>query len=309
MFLNSLQSVAIIFLLTVLGYFCASRGWMNEEVKTFINKFLLNIGIPVMCVSELTSKLDRAGILAALPFILTSSLAIGAAMGLAWLLDRVFLHMPRERLGIFLTMCSVSNALFIGLVMCVEIFGEECTPHVMMFYLTNTTFNQIVCQMIVRRTGTVQKTNKLTLLDFLKMPTVLGIFIGIFLVFLDVRLPGVLAQTAQYVARTVTPLALLLTGYIIYRTRLKNIRIHRDHLIVLLFRFVLCPALGMLMCYLIGVTGLARNVMVVELAMPVLSMAVVYASAYGADETFAAEGAALSTLACFFITPLLVLVL
>ena len=77
----------------------------------------------------------------------------------------------------------------------------------------------------------------------------------------------------------------------------------------MLFRFVICPALGVLICRLIGITGLARNVMVVELAMPAPSMAVVYASAAGADETFAAEGAMLTTLACFLLTLLLVLLL
>ena len=309
MFLHALGSVAIIFLLTAIGYFCAAKGWMNEEVKQFINKFLLNIGIPVMCISELTTRLDREGVFQALPFILSVLCAFAAATGLAWLADRLFLHMPRERLGVFLTMCSVSNSLFVGLIMCVEIFGEESTPHVMMFYLADTFYIQMVCQTLIRRTGKLQKTSKLTVARFFKTPTVIGILTGLTLVLLNVKLPGVIGQTAQYVARTVTPLALLQTGYIIRRTGLKNLKLHRDHWAVMLFRFAICPALGMLVCAVAGISGLARNVMVVELAMPVLSMAVVYASAAGADETFAAEGAMLTTLACFLVTPLLVLLL
>lgn len=37
-------------------------------------------------------------------------------------------------------MCSVSNAIFVGLAMCTELFGDTCTPYVMLYYLINTSF-------------------------------------------------------------------------------------------------------------------------------------------------------------------------
>ena len=55
--------------------------------------------------------------------------------------------------------------------------------------------------------------------------------------------------------------------------------------------------------------GLARNVLLVETAMPVVTQTVVAAADYGADEQFAAQGAALSTIACFVVIPVLMLIL
>ena len=78
---------------------------------------------------------------------------------------------------------------------------------------------------------------------------------------------------------------------------------------VLLFRFVLAPALYVLCCALLGVGSLARDTFVVEAAMPVVTQTVVAASRYGADERFAAEGAALSTIASFIVIPVLMLLL
>ena len=43
--------------------------------------------------------------------------------------------------------------------------------------------------------------------------------------------------------------------------------------------------------------------------MPVVTQTVVACAEYGADERFAAQGAAVSTLACFVVTPVLMLIL
>ena len=63
------------------------------------------------------------------------------------------------------------------------------------------------------------------------------------------------------------------------------------------------------LCALLGIGGLVRSVYVVELAMPVMTQTVVAAAEYGADEQLAAQGAAISTLACFVVTPVLMLLL
>ena len=75
------------------------------------------------------------------------------------------------------------------------------------------------------------------------------------------------------------------------------------------FRFLLAPALSVALCRAFGVTGLAHDVLIVETAMPVVTQTVVAAAEYGADEEFAAQGAALSTIACFVVIPVLMLIL
>lgn len=308
-FLRAVSSVLIIFLLTSLGYFCAVKGWMDAAVKRFISKFLMAAALPATCIYELTENLDRGDIFASLPLLLAGTASQLVTLLIAYLTARFLLHTPRVRFGVFLMMCCTTNAMFIGLAMCTGIFGPACTIYVMMFYMVNTFVNQLVCQPIVRSTGTVQGGKRVTVLDLLKTPTVLGVLAGFVLVALDIQLPYVPIQVAKIISGTSTPLALLLTGYIIYETGLKNLHITRDHLIVMLFRFLICPAVGIGICALLGINGMARDVLIVELAMPVLSMSVVYASAYGADERFAAEGSALTTLACFVVIPVLTMIL
>ena len=62
-------------------------------------------------------------------------------------------------------------------------------------------------------------------------------------------------------------------------------------------------------CHLFGMSGLPMDVFIVESALPVVSQVTVMAGAYGADEKYAATGAALSTLCSFISIPILMLVL
>ena len=221
------------------------------------------------------------------------------------------LRLPRKSLGVFMMMASLSNCVFIGYAMCSELFGSVCTPYVMLYYLVSTSFTQLVGLSLIRWSGESEAHVPLrrTALKFIKTPTVIGILIGFVLVFGDIQLPSLIASYTRYMNDIVTPLALLLTGQIIHEIGLSRLRLDRTQGVMMLFRFLIGPGLCMLLCMLLGVDGLARSVFVVEAAMPVVTQTVVASAEYGADEKLAAQGAALSTLACFVVIPVLMLLL
>ena len=307
-FLHAVASVTIILLLTATGYFCAAMGWMSPQAKRFISKFTMSVPIPCMCVYGLTNNLTHELLAGSLGFLLVPLLSTVGAFLLSLLVGRL-LKLPRKRLGVFMMMCSVSNAIFIGLPMCTELFGEACTPYVMLYYLVNTSFVQLVGLSLVRWAGDGGGFDCRMIKKFLTTPAVIGVLVSFVLVFTGIRLPSLVMSYCKYMNNLVTPLALLLTGYIIYEIGLKNLKLDRDLAIMLLFRFLLVPGVSFALCELFGVAGLGRSVLLVETAMPVVTQTVVAAADYGADEQFAAQGAALSTLACFVVIPVLMLIL
>ena len=302
-FLHAVTSVTIILLLTATGYFCAVRGWMSPQAKRFISRFTMSVAVPCMCVYGLTNNLTHELLAESPGFLLVPFLSTVGAFLLS-LLVGMLLKLPRRRLGVFMMMCSVSNAIFIGLPMCTELFGETCTPYVMLYYLVNTSFVQLVGLSLVRWAGESGGFDRRMLKKFLTTPAVLGVFLGLFLVWFNLRLPPLVTSYCKYMNNLVTPLALLLTGYIIHELGLKSLKLDGSLAVVLIFRFLLVPAAAFA-----GVEGLARSVLLVETAMPVVTQTVVAAADYGADEEFAAQGAALSTLASFVVIPVLMLML
>ena len=307
-FLHAVASVTLILLLTATGYFCARMGWMNPQVKRFLSKFTMSVAIPCMCVYGLTKNLTREMLALSPGFLLVPFLSTLGAFLLSLLAGKL-LKLPRRKLGVFMMMCSVSNAIFVGLAMCTELFGDTCTPYVMLYYLVNTSFVQLLFLSLVRWSGESRGFDLKMLQKFLTTPAVIAVFVGLALVWFEVRLPSLVMSYCRYMNNLVTPLALLLTGYIIHDIGLKNVRLDRDLGIAMIFRFLLAPALSVVLCRAFGVTGLAHDVLIVETAMPVVTQTVVAAADYGADEQFAAQGAALSTLACFVVIPVLMLIL
>ena len=142
-FLHAVSSVTIILLLTATGYFCAARGWMCPQAKAFIGKFTLSVAIPCMSVYGLTNNLTRDLLVQSGSFLLVPLLGTVVITILSLLVGRL-LKLPRKKLGVFMMMCSVSNAIFVGLAMCTELFGDTCTPYVMLYYLVNTSFVQLL---------------------------------------------------------------------------------------------------------------------------------------------------------------------
>ncbi|MDY3282788.1 AEC family transporter [Dysosmobacter sp.] len=307
-FLNSAASVAIILLLTATGYVCAVTKVMRPEGKKFISKLLTNVAIPAMCIHSLNTNLTREMVRESAALLLVPFVNEILCFLLSGLTAKL-LRLPRKQFGVFMMMCSLSNCVFIGYAMCTELFGDAASPYVTMFYLVNTLFIQLVGIPLVRWSGTAEGDSGHMLRKVLCTPPVIGIITGIVLVALDIRLPHMVLSYCQYMKSLVSPLALLMTGFIIYEIGLKNLRVDRSMLLVMVFRFLLAPGVCFLMCAAFGIGGLGRSVFLVESAMPVVSMTVVVSTEYGADEQMAAQGAALTTIACFVVIPVLMMII
>ena len=114
---------------------------------------------------------------------------------------------------------------------------------------------------------------------------------------------------AKYVSGSVSPLALIYCGFIVYELGLRNLRFERGLPAMLVCRLAVSPLICLGMRRLFGIGGLAGRVFVVESALPVVSQVTVMAGTYGADDRYAATGATLSTLGCFLTIPVLMVLL
>ena len=258
-FLHAVASVTIILLLTATGYFCAVKGWMTVQVKTFISRYLMTVGIPVMLIYGMQNNLTRADVLAAPRLLLIPLLVIPSCVVLSLLTGRL-MKLPHRQLGVFVMMAAMGNTIFIGLAMCIELFGDIATPYVMLFYLVSSCFTQLIGIPLVRWSGEAGGFSMQMVWKFLRAPTVISVFLSLLLVGLDIHLPSLVMSYAKYINNTVTPLALLLTGCIIHEIGLRSLRLTPTLGVMMVFRFVISPALGAALCALLGIGGLAQRI-------------------------------------------------
>lgn len=310
-FFNAVSACLVVLLLMAVGYFMGVKGWMTAAEKNFLSRFIINIAVPANCIVGLLNNLERADLARAGVQMLSVLLGVGItlllSMGAASLL-----RLPRERWGVFATMAGLSNVLFIGIPVCTQLFGEACVPYVMLYYLGNTTFLQSAGILLVERSGDRGRQPGgpgRFLRDIFTKPPILGVLLAITLLLLDVTPPGPVMRFAGYISSTVSPLALIYGGFIVYEVGLKNLRFLRGLPTMLVIRLAVAPVICWGCCRLFGLEGLVRNVFLVESALPVVSQVTVMAGAYGADEEYAATGACLSIFGCFVTLPILMLMI
>lgn len=298
-------------MLMSVGYFMGFLGWMTAQEKKFVSKYIVNIAVPCNCVVGLLNNLSHDQLAQAGIMLVSGLLGVGATLLLSMALATL-LRLPRERWGVFVLMAGLSNTIFIGIPVSTQLFGEACMPYLMIYFLANTTFLQSLGFVLIERAGS-KGGGRITVAGALKSmftkPPVLAVIFSLILLVLDLRLPGPVMKFAGYISNSVSPMALIYCGFIIFELGVKNIRLMKGLPLMLVVRLGVAPLVCLVFCQLFGVAGLAREVFIVESALPVVSQVTVMAGAYGADERYAATGACLSTLGSFITIPILMLLM
>ena len=304
-FLNAVSAVFLLFSLMAVGYFLGVFGWMGSGEKKFLSRFVVNIAVPCNCLVGLLNNLKHEDLARAGQMMVFTVSSIVLTLLLS-ALAATLLRLPRSRWGVFVPMAGLSNVLFVGLPLCTQLFGEVCVPYVMVYY------TQSLAVVLIERAGSQPgKGGCLAhrMLDMLRKPPIVGMAVSIVLLVLGLRPPELVMRFASQISGSVTPLALIYCGYIVYEVGLKNLRFLQGMPTMLVIRLIISPLICAAFCMLGGVSGLAMRVFIVESALPVVSQITVMAGAYGADEEYAATGACLSMLGCFFTIPVLMLIL
>jgi len=310
-FFNAVSASFILLVLMSIGYFMGHLGWMTEQEKKFVSKYVVNIAVPCNCIVGLLNNLNRDSLAEAGIMLVSCLMSIGLTLLLSMVVATL-LKLPRERWGVFVAMAGLANALFIGIPVSTQLFGQASMPYVMVYYLANTTFLQSVGFLLIENSGR-KGDSKITvgrvLKDVFSKPPIIAVLVTLVFLLADIMPPQPFMKFAQYISNSVSPLALIYCGFIIYELGLKNIRIMPGLPAMMVVRLVISPLLCMGMCAITGVSGLPSQVFIVESALPVVSQVPVMAGAYGADEKYAATGACLSTLGGFITIPILMLIM
>jgi len=194
--------------------------------------------------------------------------------------------------------------------MCTELFGDEAILYVMLYFLSCSILIFIVCYAAFAWFSEAErKFGWNNILKIFINPPVISAVVGILIVMSGITLPHPLGGFIGYISGTVSPLALFYCGFVIYEAGIKNIRIDRGMAAMPIMRFVLAPLICAVLCRIFNIPAPASSVLIVEMAMPVITILVVMAKEWEADVQYAAVGIVVSTLACFVVIPIMMIFL
>lgn len=297
-FIHSIESIFTIIIMFMSGYFMTRLGWLDHKISGVFSKIVMNLSLPCYMIYNLTTTFTRSEFEHLAKGLLVPFLSIFLSYLLSIAVSRLFKVRP-GRVGVFRCAFFTSNAVFIGLPVNLELFGDVSVPYVLLYYIANTFFLWTFAAYEISKDGMGEEKRPLFSKDTLKrvinLPFV-GLLIGLTLVLLELKPPGFLMSSLKYLGQLTIPLAMLFIGIVLYTVKIKNLRISRDILLIIIARFVLSPAIVIALSYIIALPEMMLKVFIIQSSLPPPNNTGILAKEFGSDYVFGTEVTVIITL-------------
>jgi predicted permease len=217
---------------------------------------------------------------------------ITAALGLTgWVLARLF-HFDRQLETSFIVTLILVNAANYGIPLNEFAFGPEGRQGAVIYYtVTAVIANNLGIYLVSRGKGSARQA----LLNVVRAPLIYGALLALILNLGKVELPLPIERAVTILSQASIPGMLILLGLQLARVSIAG----RLWPIVLAAgtRLVVAPVFAFVLAAWLGLTGVARQVSIVEASMPTAVLAIAITAQFGGDSDFTSAVILFSTLA------------
>ncbi|OIL00215.1 AEC family transporter, partial [Oenococcus oeni] len=227
---------------------------------------------------------------------------------LAYLITKIF-KIRVGRRGTFINMFVNANTIFIGLPLNSALFGAKSMPYFLIYYVMNTISTWAIGIFFFSSDDpTRDKTEKQSFnwKKLLPMPLV-GFLISIVVLLLAIPIPGWVSTTFSMVGGIVTPMSLIYIGIILADAGLKSIHFDRDSILALIGRFIIVPAVMIIILKLFGgsMPKLESSTLIIQAAAPGLAVLPILVGQNHGDVEYATNVVTTSTVLFVIVVPIL----
>jgi len=208
-----LTAVLPLFALIAAGYICARKRLFGPGAVDALNKYVVWLALPALLFQAMAhitwDQLDHPG------FTWAFTLGIAVVFAASYALD----GRRRGRLAdasIEALAASYPNAGFMGIPLCLAVFGRESLPAAIISALLTAcvlfAFSIVLIEIDLQGTHSLPRTIRKVLLSVLRNPLVLAPLAGLVFPLLHLRPPGPMEQFVGLLADSASPCALVTIG-------------------------------------------------------------------------------------------------
>ena len=276
MILQVLSSIIPIVFLIVLGFILHEKQFLTKGLDRNLTFLVMNVALPASVFLSVVNNLTVKTLEELAKPLAIGLLAFAANYSISYVLMRL-VRVPRGRRGVFLNTIVNANTIFIGMPLNQALFGTEAVSYFLVYYVLNT--------------------------------PILGLLAAIPVLLLGLHLPKPITGSLSYLGSLVTPLSLLYIGIVLSEAGLKSVRFDKDTIVALLGKFVLSPCLMAAALLLAGSFGIAlpsllKNTMIVQAAVPALTVLPILAGDADGDVEYATNVVVTSTILFVIVIPI-----
>ncbi len=285
----------------IFGYILAHLSEKGEDVNTIVTKVLVNILVPLLVLYALLTASPTS--LVELPAIIALAILIHISGPVALFMLQGRSDIASEKKGTLFLCSTFNNALFIPLPIVLMFLGPIGVPIIVVFSLIQMILMVSLGSFIGSTYGGVDTDWRERVVKALTFPPLLAAVLAGLLLLVGFALPEPIIPMLSYSGDITTYLALLSVG-LSFGTKFSTANL-RDALHVVLVRQVIVPLITAPFVFLMTLSAVTSQVILLESIMPAAVLNVVYAGAFGLDVETAATIVTLGTILLLPIIPLL----
>lgn len=301
-----LQQMIIMFLLMSVGFVGSKIGMITEETSKRLSAIVVNIANPAMIlVSGISDERMEGRELLSLTVVILAIYAV--LLLLAYLLPVLLRVDPKSR-GVYQAMTVFSNIGFMGYPIIAALYGSSAVLYGALYSIP---FNILIYTFGVsalRKKEDGAEKKKLSLKEVLNIGVITSI-ISLILYLWQIRVPGFLTDTLNYLGNLTAPLSMMVIGASMTSISLRELFTDVRLLLFSLIKLLLIPVLGMLLIRQVVTNEVICGVFMIMLATPAGSMTAMLAQEYDGDYETASRGVTLTTLLSVITMPVVSLLL
>jgi predicted permease len=291
--LFTLNIVAPIFLLIVIGIFLKRINLINDLFVSQTSKFVFKVSLPALIFLKIASvKITQAfdGKL-----ILTSLILVLIIAGFSWILSSLLTKVPKEK-GVFVQGSFRSNFAIIGLALIANLIGEEQLGKaslVLAFVMPLYNILAVIVLTVPFR-GKKKYNYFQTIKEIGKNPLIIAALLAAPFSILKVELGLIFITTLTYLSKIALPLALISIGASLNLKSLKEAS--KLSFIAMFNKLVTFPLLAILVGIYFEFNSNQLTILFILFASPTAIASFIMADAMGSNSKLASDIIVLSTL-------------
>lgn len=304
------QQVGILAVLALIGIMAVRSHLLDASAKTVLEKLVFFITLPLLIITKLSSLEFSGEMLHSLLWMaLLTYLVLFLQIVLGSFSAR-FLGLPFGKKEIHTLHTFLGNIVFLGFPLLDAIFpGGKAILYAAIYQLVmNTVLWTYGINLLSSGSQQVSFKNLRKLIN----PNTVALVIGLTMMMLKVKFPTVLLLSLGGLGSTTLYLAMLYIGILLAETKIWKPFKSKDVWVLSLNKLLLFPLLLLFVLWLLHtqtsfeIDLMVLSVLVIEAAMPCMTILVILAKRYGADDEKAMGNFVVSTILSLVSIPLIV---
>ena len=300
--INLMGNLGVMFAMIVLGYIAKPKKESLEDIA----KLVINYGIPALIFSAFVLEFN-IDMLFSMSAVL--AFAVGSALvgyGVSYLVIKTAKIDTKMRPE-FLLATAYGNTGFIGIPVCLAIFGREgaLLAAVFDFGMTFVVFSLGLFVLLGSKQGNIREAFK-NLIN----PPIIAFIVGLIFALTNIPIPELAMTGINMLGAMAPPLAMLFVGGMLSHVDLGKLQFPAKAMVSLvLTRLIFIPLVIVVFIKFFGITGVVAGEILLQAATPTMVAAPLLYQRYIGNAAFSTSAVFITTLLCVITIPLIMLLL